>query len=684
MKRQHNQRKQGLALIATLWIIAVLSVVIWGFTNTTQTEVQIAGTFVDNTRASALARAGIQRALIEIEQMPAAYVGLDQPWTKLDSDLDQFTFLEGRGRYDVQGMDEASKLNLNTLVAQTQGGGGQGRTTGGASSATTTRRATSSSGSVSSKDRELLIALMGEDATDAMLDWLDRDSDPRALGAEADYYGSLMVPYSPRNGNLETLPELLLIKGFSAQVFYGQQAPMTVGSAPIEDFTLAQAQAQNAPSDQGAAKDLFTLYSQEDNTDAEGLARLNITTATRDQLQQKLGEILTTTEIDAIIRHRDGEPQQQGSAGQEFGIQLRGGQGRDQERRFDFGGGRGGGGGGDFGGGRGGGGFGGGRGGGGFGGGRGGGGGFGGGRGGGGDFGGGRGGGFGGGRGGGGEGGFRPGGGQGGNAPLPPLPPLGGGGTWATLRQRISGYQTTAAFGSGGRELVIWDHPVRQDQVLSLGMSTTLTVMSSSGGGSGGRPFNTIGDLLDVRLRSSSRGGRGGGDNIATSSTGSEGGRLSRDKVRQISDKLTTSDQRTVSGKINLNTASRQLLTAVPGLGEQIANDIVSYREGSNGPFRTVGDLLALPAVTTDLFKQVVDRFTVRSNVFRFTSEGYVRSTHTKKRIEVVAVLVTEEAAREEGGTAGANRTPGAGGAAQERTVTPARRKAHVVYWKES
>lgn len=53
---------------------------------------------------------------------------------------------------------------------------------------------------------------------DAWQDWVDGDDLKRLTGAEKDYYEKLTPPYQPRNGLLETVEELLLIKGF-ADVF---------------------------------------------------------------------------------------------------------------------------------------------------------------------------------------------------------------------------------------------------------------------------------------------------------------------------------------------------------------------------------------------------------------------------------------------------------------------------------
>lgn len=76
------------------------------------------------------------------------------------------------------------------------------------------------------KMRELVKKRQGDDPEklqaleNAWQDWVDGDDLKRLEGAEKDYYEKLLPPYQPRNGPIETVEELLLIKGF-AEVFKG-------------------------------------------------------------------------------------------------------------------------------------------------------------------------------------------------------------------------------------------------------------------------------------------------------------------------------------------------------------------------------------------------------------------------------------------------------------------------------
>ena len=57
---------------------------------------------------------------------------------------------------------------------------------------------------------------------DSYKDWIDQDGIPLQNGGETeDYYATLDKPYSAKNGPLDTVRELLLIKGFSEPILKG-------------------------------------------------------------------------------------------------------------------------------------------------------------------------------------------------------------------------------------------------------------------------------------------------------------------------------------------------------------------------------------------------------------------------------------------------------------------------------
>lgn len=55
----------------------------------------------------------------------------------------------------------------------------------------------------------------------ALTDWLDTDDAPSNGGAEDAYYAAARLPYKVKNNSLDTMAELLLVKGFSRSLLYG-------------------------------------------------------------------------------------------------------------------------------------------------------------------------------------------------------------------------------------------------------------------------------------------------------------------------------------------------------------------------------------------------------------------------------------------------------------------------------
>ena len=72
------------------------------------------------------------------------------------------------------------------------------------------------------------------DPVDAILDWLDYGDmdETRQEGAENDYYTSLEIPYPCKNGPMDSIEELLLIKGITPELYYGDPSMAQSGDRP--------------------------------------------------------------------------------------------------------------------------------------------------------------------------------------------------------------------------------------------------------------------------------------------------------------------------------------------------------------------------------------------------------------------------------------------------------------------
>ncbi len=186
----------GVILIALLWILTAISVIALSFSRDSFVEVAAARNAQSMESAYYVARAGMQAAIYRILQkrhVPSVKrVELEE--TPDPVDLGRLNGNFGGGTYRVDIQDESGKINVNT---------------------------------VSEKQLRLLMEAAGiekQDAdiiTDSILDWRDADSAHHLNGAEDDYYLSLDPPYEAKNGRFDTIEELLLVRGVTADYFYG-------------------------------------------------------------------------------------------------------------------------------------------------------------------------------------------------------------------------------------------------------------------------------------------------------------------------------------------------------------------------------------------------------------------------------------------------------------------------------
>ena len=125
---------------------------------------------------------------------------------------------------------------------------------------------------------------MTEEAADSILDWRDEDDEMRQAGAEAGYYLNLPYGYEPRNGDFKTIRELLLVRGVSEALFYGDTS-----DEYVSDYNEGWI-------------NYLTCYSYDNNTDAAGNARINVNSAQENELVEKLG--IKQTQARWIIDNR--------------------------------------------------------------------------------------------------------------------------------------------------------------------------------------------------------------------------------------------------------------------------------------------------------------------------------------------------------------------------------------------
>jgi type II secretory pathway component PulK len=286
--------RQGVVLLAVLVVLVLLSLAAYQYSELMTAEYKAADSYARSVQATALADSGIHYAAALLSNPDAVANTLNgNPYDNpsafqavLVNDADS---PRARGRFSILApvdpgdsagvqqafrygvVDEAGKINLNALFKL------------------------DSSGKIA---HDVLLALpnMTEDVVNAILDWLDPDSEPRLNGAENDYYSTLSPPYHCKNGPLDSLEELLLVKGMTPQLLFGNDHNRNGILDPEEDDG-------SGTLDRGLSA-FLTVYSRELNLDSTGQPRIYINDNNLDDLMSKLTETVGQELANYIIAYR--------------------------------------------------------------------------------------------------------------------------------------------------------------------------------------------------------------------------------------------------------------------------------------------------------------------------------------------------------------------------------------------
>ncbi|MGH7323412.1 MAG: general secretion pathway protein GspK [Candidatus Rokuibacteriota bacterium] len=196
--------ERGFALIAVLLVLALMGVVGAEFAFSMRLEASAVRAYKEAIAATHLAEAAIEQAVREIAA-DVTYVVVAE-----DGDLTFYTRERlavprlprtqvplGPGLFSYRISDEEARLNLNV------------------SSPERVHRLLQDLG-LDKNARDVLV--------DSLMDWRDANEEHRLNGAESDdYYLKLPVPYRARNANLESVTELLQIRGVTPRLYYGAE-----------------------------------------------------------------------------------------------------------------------------------------------------------------------------------------------------------------------------------------------------------------------------------------------------------------------------------------------------------------------------------------------------------------------------------------------------------------------------
>lgn len=221
MKRLNQQ---GIALVLSLAVLALLTGAILEFDFSTRRELREAMNFRDELKATALAKAGVAaaRAILQEDARREPIQGrmFDSYEDIWGTPLNNYPVGDGLISLTIE--DEKGKFNINDFALRP---GVQPQYT------------------KHNQFTRLLdqVPLRGasEPLADAITDWIDADEDPELDGAESRYYQALNPSYQAHNGILVSLDELHLVKGFTDETVRQLEPHLTVHPGVININTAS-------------------------------------------------------------------------------------------------------------------------------------------------------------------------------------------------------------------------------------------------------------------------------------------------------------------------------------------------------------------------------------------------------------------------------------------------------------
>lgn len=242
LKTARNSR--GIALLITISITTILVAATLEYNRRARFAVISTAAARDRLTLSYMASSGVQiaMALLVKDKSESNFDSLAEDWAvpeKIEELLQEIPF--EAGKLSVTITDELSKIQVNALVKFPD-----------------SRQFSESQ--IMLWDRLLRYIRSEEDLNDesdpvaivnSVKDWLDSGDDEATTGlsgAESSYYEDLDPPYASRNGPMQDLNELLLIKGITPQIYYGsQEAPGLASFMTVHGMTMGAGTAFSWP-----------------------------------------------------------------------------------------------------------------------------------------------------------------------------------------------------------------------------------------------------------------------------------------------------------------------------------------------------------------------------------------------------------------------------------------------------
>ena len=278
-----NPNSRGSVLLIVLVVVAVLTLAAYNYSRAMLSELEATAMYGSDIQAREAADSGVEyvATLLDNRSDPALENLHHNPLLFMGKTVMPSARLRGQARFTVLApveqstrgnsiryglMDESAKLNLNQLLTM----------------------------KLDDDDVHtwlLNIPGMTNEIADAILDWIDTDDMQRPYGAETATYQAMSPAYRAKNGPLESLDELLMVKGVTPALLYGEDANRNGLLDPNENDGAASPPLDNHDGvlDHGWVAYL-TAHGRESNLRADGTAKIHLNNGLLTELYDALAK----------------------------------------------------------------------------------------------------------------------------------------------------------------------------------------------------------------------------------------------------------------------------------------------------------------------------------------------------------------------------------------------------------
>ncbi len=321
---QHNHvhvrtPRQGIFLIIVLVVIAVATMAAYSFTDTMLAYDEASHLSSDQIQTQAAADSGAEAVRMILSQTavsrdemggtadnPALFQAVNIVSIQDGGRACNFSIVApgmdetgrlGGIRFGLQ--NESSRLNINALITLEEN---SSALTGMVALAAATGVGAEATDELASDNiaSSLLLALPGmtTDIADCILDWLDKDDEPRPYGAEVEYYSTLPSPYKPANGSINSVEDLLLVRGVTPSLMFG----IDVNRNGVVDAAEQQSGGVdiNALTSLGWAS-YITVNGLESNRRRDGSPRVHLNQTDLELLYEEIGGVVENEDYATFI-----------------------------------------------------------------------------------------------------------------------------------------------------------------------------------------------------------------------------------------------------------------------------------------------------------------------------------------------------------------------------------------------